>query len=85
MVKNIFKVLGTAIICILLVAFGVNILFPNFIGQIVGKVEAGIKAGTSASIDLNGDGVVGDTSAAKSTGAEDTLEVGGASEWNGNN
>lgn len=85
MVKNIFKILGTAIICILLVAFGVNVLFPNFIGQIVGKVEAGIKAGTGTSIDLNGDGAAGATSEAKQTEENDTLEVGGASEWNGDN
>lgn len=82
MVKNIFKILGTAIICILLVAFGVNILFPNFIGQVVGKIEAGIKAGTGTSIDLNGDDEAGATAAAKATGASDTLSVGGASEWN---
>lgn len=82
MVKNVFKIIGTVIICILLVAFGVNVLFPNLISQVVGKVEQGIKAGTGTSIDLNGDGSAGTVGAARTQGASESIEVSGAGGWN---
>ena len=82
MVKNVFKIIGTVIICILLVAFGVNVLFPNLITQVVGKVEQGIKAGTGTSIDLNGDNSAGGVGAVRTQGASDSITVSGARGWN---
>lgn len=81
MVKNVFKILGTVIICILLVALGVNVLYPNLVTQVVGSVEKGIKAGTGLAIDLNGDGSAGSVGATTSSSSQKSITVGGATEW----
>lgn len=82
MVKTVFKTIGTVIICIFILAFGINVLCPNLITQVVGKVEQGIKAGTGAEIDLNGDGTAGSVGATNSTASDDAITVAGSDGWN---
>lgn len=56
MVKKIFTVLGTAVACIIAIAFLLNIVLPNGLNGISNAIENSIQQATGVEIDLNGDG-----------------------------
>ena len=56
-IGKVFKTLIVVAVCVVVGAFVLNLLLPNFISASINTVEKGIKAGTGISFDLNGDGV----------------------------
>ena len=54
-VKNIFKVLIVAIVCLVVGAFLINVLAPNATNQVTNAIEQQIWKATGISLDINGD------------------------------
>ena len=57
MIKKIFGFLIVTAVCVVIGTFILNKGLPNAITQTINTMEKGIKAGTSISFDLNGDGI----------------------------
>lgn len=55
-VKKIFTVLITVVACVMIGAFVLNVLMPNFIRTAVNLVEQQLHNATGLTLDLNGDG-----------------------------
>lgn len=55
-VKKIFMMLITVVACVMIGAFVLNILMPNFITTAVNLVEQQLHNATGMTLDLNGDG-----------------------------
>ena len=76
--KKIFIMLITVVACVMIGAFVLNVLMPNFITTAVNLVEQQLFNATGMKLDLNGDGVKtngdvgqqGDYQAGKTEGAE---------------
>lgn len=59
MVKKIFSFLIVAVLCVLLGAAVINVIFPNTFKSVVNATEGMIYNATGISMDFNGDGVSG--------------------------
>lgn len=82
-VSKIFIVLGTVIVCVIVIAFVLNVLLPNVVNSMVTAVENTIYNATGFALDLNGDGTNGSTTqgqidATADQDADDGLEQDGA-------
>jgi uncharacterized protein involved in outer membrane biogenesis len=68
-VKNIFKVLIIAIVCLVVGAFLINVLAPNATNQVTNAIEQQVWKATGISLDLNGDGYTGQNGGKATAGA----------------
>lgn len=78
MVKKVFKILGTAIICVLVLALAINVLAPNLMTIVVNVIENYIFRGTGIDMDLNGDGTSGSGATGTFEGAQSENNEAGA-------
>lgn len=68
-VGKIFKLLGTVVGCVIVIAFALNLLLPNVMITMTNAVEGMIYNATGLSLDFNGDGTLGEANAGKDQAA----------------
>lgn len=78
MVKKIFIVLITVVVCVLVGAVVLNVLAPNVITTLVDAVEDQIYRATSLKFDFNGNGTIGGSGNGSYSGAENESDEKGA-------
>lgn len=59
MIKKIFIVLITVVVCVAVGATVLGVFLPNVTNQLVGSAELAIHSATGLNFDINGDGVIG--------------------------
>lgn len=64
-VGKIFKMLGTVVGCVIVIAFLLNLILPNVMITVTNAVEGMIYNATGLSLDFNGDGKLGAANSGK--------------------
>lgn len=78
-VSGIFKILITAVACVVIGAIVLNVLLPNVVTTSVNAVEGMIYNATKIKFDFNGDGITGDKNSSNDyRGTENVKDVNGA-------
>ena len=69
--------IGAVVACVMLLAFGLNVILPNTVAGVINALENGLRNATGVTIDINGDNKAGErTNRAVVNGANDTAVKG---------
>lgn len=69
--------IGAVVACVMILAFGLNVVIPNTVAGVINVLENGLRNATGVTIDINGDNKAGErTNKAVVNGANDAAVKG---------